>query len=80
MKKPSVKKLVRFSVALVWIGALVALVSRTAGQWCLWTGIGIAAVGVVIRYALVRCPNCGGRITDSNQLPERCPNCGEKLN
>ena len=78
-KKPSVKKLVQFSVTLVWAGAVVALLSRTVGQWCLWVGLGITAIGVIIRYYLVRCPHCGSKITDSNRLPDRCPNCGEKL-
>lgn len=80
MKKPSLKRQVKLCVSFIWIGAVIALLSQTFGQWLLWAGIGIATAAALCRYTLIRCPHCGHKLVDGNTIPAHCPNCGEELN
>ena len=73
------KKKVQICVTCVWIGALIALLSRSLGQWCLWVGLGIVVLAATYRYCLVRCPHCGYKLVDSQTVPSNCPRCGESL-
>ena len=79
MKHISLKTQVNICVAFVWTGAVVALLSKVLGTWCLWVGIGIVAVAAVCRYSLIRCPHCGHKLTEGKTVPKRCPNCQEEL-
>lgn len=79
MKKPSVKTQVKICVTFVWIGALMALLSRSFGGWLLWAGLAVAAIASVCRYTLIRCPHCGCKLVDGQGVPNKCPNCGESL-
>ena len=74
-----VKTKVRICVAFVWIGALVAILAPTFGNWCLWTGIAIVAVAGTCRYTLIRCPHCKHALLDGSGVPSKCPYCGESL-
>ncbi len=79
MKKPSLRTQVQICVSAVWIGALVALMARSFGQWCLWVGLAIVVVAAICRYTLIRCPHCGHRLSDGQSVPTHCPRCGESL-
>ena len=74
-----VKTKVKICVAFVWIGALIAVMSRYMGDWLLWVGIAVVAVAGICRYTLIRCPHCGQKLMDSQGVPSKCPNCGESL-
>ena len=79
MKKLSPKKQVQLCVSFVWAGALVAMLSKALGAWCLWLGLGIVVVAAICRYTLVRCPHCGHKLVDGQTVPRHCPNCGGQL-
>ena len=79
MKKLSLKAQVNICVAFVWIGALVALMSKFYGTWCLLLGIAILLAAAVCRYSLIRCPHCGHKLTEGKTVPPRCPNCKGEL-
>ena len=78
-KKTNLRIKVKISVAFVWIGALVALLSKMFGPWCLLAGLGIATVAAVYRYTMIRCPRCGHKLIDGKTIPALCPKCGEEL-
>lgn len=79
MNKPSVKTQLKICTAFVWIGAVIALLSRNFGTWLLWVGIAVAIVAAVCRYTMIRCPHCGKPLTDPQGVPKQCPFCGEEL-
>ena len=74
-----VKTKVKISVAFVWIGALIALLSQNLGTWLLWVGLAIVVVAGVYRFTMIRCPHCGHKLLDGNTVPSKCPNCGDSL-
>lgn len=79
-KKPvSLKKKLQISVAFVWIGTLIALLSKVLGAWCLLAGLSIAVAAVAYRYTMIRCPHCGYKLAESRRVPACCPRCGESL-
>ena len=78
-KKPNLRLRLKISVAFVWIGALVALLSKALGGWLLWVGIGIACLAAVYRYTMIRCPHCGQPLVYGKTIPAKCPNCGEEI-
>ena len=75
-KKVNLRLRLKVCVAFVWIGALVALLGRALGSWCLWLGIGIALVATICRVTLIRCPYCGFRLAEGKSIPPCCPSCG----
>ncbi len=75
MKKLSPKKQVQLCISFVWIGAVVAMLSKMLGTWCLWVGFGIVVVAGICRYTLIRCPHCGYKLVEGNSVPRRCPKC-----
>lgn len=79
MKKPSLKTQVQICVSAVWLGALLAILSRNWGQWCLWLGLAIVVIAALCRYTLIRCPHCGHKLTEGKTLPKFCPNCKGEL-
>ncbi len=79
MKKLSLKTQMQLYITMVWIGAVVALLSRVLGPLYLWIGISIVVAGTICRYTLIRCPHCGHKFLDGNKLPYRCPNCEGEL-
>lgn len=74
-----VKTKVKICVAFVWVGALMAVMSRYMGSWLLWAGIAVVVVAAICRYALIRCPHCGCKLAEGQGVPSKCPNCGESL-
>ena len=42
-------------------------------------GMGLAAIGVLLRFTIVKCPACGDKFMGTQKVPETCPTCGEKL-
>lgn len=74
-----VKTKVKICVAFVWIGAVIALLSRSFDNWLLWVGIAVVAIAGICRYTLIRCPHCGHKLADPQGVPKKCPYCGEEL-
>ena len=66
----------KVSVAFVWIGALVAMLSKLLGTWALWLGLAIVVAATVYRYTMIRCPYCGFRLAEGRNIPPCCPSCG----
>ena len=79
MKKPSLKTQMRLCIGAVWAGALLAVLSKNLGQWCLWLGLAIVVVAALCRYSLIRCPHCGYKLAEGKTIPKCCPNCKEEL-
>ena len=79
MKKFSLKTQLNICVSFVWIGAVLALLSKVVGPWCLWLGLAILVVAAACRYSLIRCPHCGHRLIEGNRIPAQCPKCKEAL-
>ena len=79
MKKLSLKLQLNICLGFLWAGALIAVLSRVLGQWCLWLGIAVLIAAAVCRYSLIRCPHCGHKLVEGNRIPPRCPNCKEEL-
>ena len=79
MKKLSLKTQLSICISFVWIGALLALLSKVAGAWCLWLGLAILVAAALCRFHLIRCPHCGHKLIEGKQIPPRCPNCKEEL-
>jgi hypothetical protein len=75
-KKVNLRLRLKISVAFVWIGALVALLSKVFGTWCLWLGLAIVVVATLCRLTLIRCPYCGFRLAEGKNIPPCCPSCG----
>ena len=78
-KKTNLRLKLKISVAFVWIGAVVALLSKVFGGWCLLAGLAIAAAAATYRYTMIRCPRCGHKLIDGKTVPALCPKCGEEL-
>ena len=79
-KKPiHPKTMLRLCITVLWIGAAIALLSRTLGPVWLWVGLGITLAGAIGRYSLVKCPHCGCKLNESKTIPSKCPNCQETL-
>ena len=79
MKKPSIHTKLKVSVAFVWIGAVIALLSQYSEKWLLWVGLVIVAAAAVYRFTQIRCPQCGQPVLDVKTNPGKCPHCGEAL-
>ena len=79
MKTLPLKTQVKICVNAVWFGALLAILSRTVGKWCLWLGMAVVVVAAICRYTLIRCPHCGYKLSEGKTVPPRCPHCGEAL-
>ncbi len=79
MKKLRLKTKINICIGFVWAGAVLALLSRMLGSWCLWAGLAILVVATLFRYGLLRCPHCGHPLSDGKQVPSVCPKCGEEL-
>lgn len=75
----NIAKKLKISVAFVWIGAVIALLSRYTQPWMLWVGLAIVAVAAVYRFTQIRCPHCGQPVLDTKTTPGKCPHCGEAL-
>ena len=75
MKKLSLKVQMQLYIGMVWVGAVIALLSRVLGPLFLWIGLAIVVTGAVCRYTLIRCPHCGFRFVEENKIPHRCPKC-----
>ena len=73
------RRLAQLCVALIWLGAIVALFANSVNRSLLWVGMAISVVGLILRFTIVRCSVCGARLTDMRSVPDRCPHCGEKL-
>ena len=56
--------------------SLVAGLAFSIG-WLKLAGIAVAAIGLILTWAKVRCPHCGGRIRDLKA--ECCEYCGKPL-
>ena len=74
-----IKTKIKVSTGLVWIGAMLAVLTRYIDTWCLYVGLGIVAVGVIYRYTMIRCPHCGYKLIEGKEAPAKCPGCGESL-
>ena len=79
MKKISLKLQLNICLALLWAGALIALMSRFYGQRCLWLGLAILVAAAICRYSLIRCPHCGHKLIEGKRISKCCPNCQEEL-
>ena len=74
--KVNLRLRLKISVALVWIGALVALSSKMLGTWALVLGLAIVVAASIYRYTMIRCPYCGFRMAEGKNIPPCCPSCG----
>ena len=74
-----IKTTIKVSVALVWIGALLALMAKYVGTWCLWVGLAMVVGAAIYRYTMITCPHCGHKLIEGKEAPKKCPNCGESL-
>ena len=79
MKKSSLNKRLQLCINFTWVGAVIALLSRFLGSWCLWLGLAILVVATICRLTLIRCPYCGHRLTEGQRIPPCCPSCGGEL-
>ena len=75
-KKVNLRLRLKISVAFVWVGALVAMLSKALGTWALWLGITIVIAATAYRYTMIRCPYCGFRLAEGKNIPPCCPSCG----
>ena len=74
-----IKTKIKVSVALVWIGALIALMAKYVGTWCLWVGLAMVVGAAIYRYTMITCPHGGHKLIEGKEAPKKCPNCGESL-
>lgn len=73
------KTKINLCIAFVWVGAILAVLSRELGSWSLWVGLAIFVAATLLRYGLLRCPHCGHSLSDRKQVPAKCPKCGKAL-
>ena len=70
---------INLCITFVWIGAILAVLSRVLGDWSLLAGLAIFVGATFCRYGLLRCPHCGHALSDRKRLPATCPKCGKEL-
>ena len=83
-RKLGPRKCRRISLALAWIGVILAVADILAGErlgtnLLLWIGVGVFVIGVVFGGATVRCPQCGELLMGHRPFPKVCPNCQWKI-
>ena len=74
-----IKTKINISIALVWIGAVVALMAKYVNTGLLWVGLAFVVAAGIYRYTMIRCPHCGHKLIEGREAPKKCPNCGEDL-
>ena len=77
--KTNLRLKLKVSVTFVWVGALIALMAKMFGPWCLVAGLSIAVIAGIYRYTMIRCPRCGHKLIDGKTIPARCPKCDQEL-
>ncbi len=73
------KTKINLCIGFVWVGAILAVLSRVLGDWSLWVGLAIFVAATFLRYGLLRCPHCGHSLSERKQVPANCPKCGKAL-
>lgn len=79
MKKLTLKKKINICIGFVWVGAILAVLSRVIGDWSLIAGLAIFVGATFLRYGLLKCPHCGHPLSERKQIPAKCPKCGQEL-
>ena len=74
----TLRKVASISRGLTGAGllSLVAGLAFSIG-WLKLVGMAVAAAGLILAWAKVRCPHCGGRIRDLKEAC--CESCGKQL-